>query len=104
MSATPDQIEAHVEAGEDLSDDGDYRGALAEYRAAWELIPEPKYDHESAWQLLGAIGDAHFLLGEWEACFDTFQQVIMYIGGIDTPSSACGSGRASWNWATSGRG
>ena len=83
--STQDQIDTHVESGEELADNGDYAGALANYQTAWELISEPKYDHESAWQLLGAIGDTHFVLGDWQACHDTFQQVIRYIGGEDNP-------------------
>lgn len=41
-------------------DASDLQGALREYHAAWQLLPEPKEDWEAATWILSAIGDAHF--------------------------------------------
>jgi hypothetical protein len=40
--------------------------ALSQYQAAWGLLPDPKTRWEAATWILAAIGDVHFLSGQFE--------------------------------------
>lgn len=55
-----EQIGALSEAGDALAEDEDFEGALAKYREAFDLLPEPKTQWEAGTWLMAAIGDANF--------------------------------------------
>ena len=59
-----------VEA-EALFDEGEDDRALSRFRAAWELIPEPKDRWQRALQVLCGIADCQFHLCDYEDCFRT---------------------------------
>lgn len=65
-----DQVHERVQAlsaeGDASAEQGRYREALAKYAEALGLLPEPTTDWEAATWLLAAIGDAHFLAGDYE--------------------------------------
>src|SRR5262245_65567329 len=60
-----DRIEALCKKGDALAEREKYPAALEQYWAAWDLLPEPKTDWEAATWILGAIGDANFLGGDF---------------------------------------
>jgi hypothetical protein len=64
MSSLSDSLHAQItglcQRGDALMSATDIQGALTEYHAAWQLLPEPKEDWEAATWILSAIGDAHF--------------------------------------------
>jgi tetratricopeptide (TPR) repeat protein len=81
-----EQIEAHCAKGDAFAEQGQFARALAEYAAAWELLPEPKKDWEAALWVLAAIGDAHFLSGNWQACRDALQEAVKgCAGAVENP-------------------
>lgn len=61
------QIQVLCGEGDDLADEGEYAEALILYRAAWDLLPAPRTKHEQATWILGAIGDALYLSGDYKA-------------------------------------
>jgi tetratricopeptide (TPR) repeat protein len=66
----PQQIEALCEHGNDLSAIGEYDEALAQFRDAWALLPEPRGTSEASLWLLGTMGDMEFQLERFEAARD----------------------------------
>jgi len=70
MAEIPDAIYEKLtrltEDGNVLADASDSAGALACFRAAWELLPEPRLDWDAALWLLVSIGDMEFQLGHYE--------------------------------------
>jgi tetratricopeptide (TPR) repeat protein len=62
-----ERIQALCKSGDALAEKGDYRAALAQYWAAWDLLPEPQIDWDAATWILAAIGDANFLGGDYAA-------------------------------------
>jgi hypothetical protein len=69
-------VERLCDEGERLADKGDHVNAVQRFRAAWNLIPEPKAEYEGAFSILGAIGDACFLGGDWQGCRDAMQRAV----------------------------
>ncbi|AIO30142.1 hypothetical protein DM39_6463 [Burkholderia cenocepacia] len=92
-----ERIAALSDAGDALAEDEDYAGALAKYRDAFDLLPEPKTNWEAATWLLAAIGDAHFFQQDYTAgatpsvmrCTARARSAIRFC--------ICGSGSASSN-------
>jgi tetratricopeptide (TPR) repeat protein len=87
----PDPLLAEVErrftAGEDfLDEDEREEEALAEFQAAWDLLPEPKADHDLGLQILAALADTHFYLGRWQECHTALQTAVKsYDGALENP-------------------
>jgi tetratricopeptide (TPR) repeat protein len=80
------QIEAHCTRGDELANRREFQTALKEYAVAWDLLPEPKTNWEAALWILTAIGDAHFLSGNWQACRKTLQQAVKACdGALENP-------------------
>jgi hypothetical protein len=52
--------------GDDAAKDEDFDTAVERYGAAWNLLPDPRTQWEAATWILAAIGDAHYLAGEFE--------------------------------------
>jgi len=77
----PNEIEREVtrlfEEGEAFVDEEDDASALACFEAAWKLIPEPKEAWQHALQVLGAVADSHFHLGDYEVCSREMQLVLL---------------------------
>ena len=61
-----EKIETICAKGEDLAEQECYEQAIEEYKKALELVPEPKYDDEASVWIYAAIGDAYFMLDEYE--------------------------------------
>jgi hypothetical protein len=70
-----DPVERLSAEGEALVDDQP-EAALAKFRAAWDAMPAPREEHESAVVLLAAIADCCFFLGRWDECCSAVQQAF----------------------------
>ncbi|HEX2901534.1 MAG TPA: hypothetical protein VHS96_17605 [Bacteroidia bacterium] len=73
-----DEIQSLCETADALADGGEYADALKKYWEAFELIPEPKEDWEASLWVLGAIGDANFLNGDFTAGRDNLANAMHY--------------------------
>jgi hypothetical protein len=71
-SAAPDKADSHFQRGVDAYREGDYAGALVEFRRAYTL--EPKY------QVLYNVAESYFQLQDYANALRTFQQYL-YEGG-----------------------
>jgi hypothetical protein len=80
MGELPDDLSAAVERllaeGEEFADEGRDAEALDRFRAAWDLLPEPKAECEPALRALAAIADSYFHLGNWQACYQTLRTAV----------------------------
>src|SRR5215218_8881344 len=68
MADALEEAERLFAEGEAFADEEADDEALALFRAAWEALPEPRGEQESAARILAAIADTHFHLGNWEEC------------------------------------
>ncbi len=79
------QIISLSQQGDELVNVGDKLGALQKYHAAWTLLPEPKEDWDAATWLLSAIGDAHFLSGDYKNAVAAFGNAVHCPNGVGNP-------------------
>jgi tetratricopeptide (TPR) repeat protein len=84
-----DKVHQHLttlsEQGNTLADKCDYSAALQKYWEAWDLLPEPKTEWESATWLLGAIGDANFLGRDFVAGRDNLSKAMTCPDAVGNP-------------------
>lgn len=70
------RLASYIDRANDLADDGDFEGALAKFKAALALIPEPQLDYEETCGLLIALGDMQFLLDDFAGCRESFAAAV----------------------------
>jgi len=89
MTELTDEAHARIqdlcEKGDAFAESGDYSAALAEYWAAWDLLPEPKTEWDAATWILAAIGDANFLGGDFTAGRDNLSLAMTCPDAIGNP-------------------
>jgi hypothetical protein len=85
MAKIPDTVDRLFAEGEKFADAEEYGEALARFQAAWALLPEPKDDQEPAVQILAAIADGYFYLGEWDKCREAVQHAFRCGAELDNP-------------------
>jgi hypothetical protein len=85
MSEVPDDVERLFAKGEEFVDAGEDVAALNHFRAAWELLPVPKEEQGPAIQLLAAIADSCFFLGDWEGCRQAVQHAFRAGADVANP-------------------
>lgn len=83
------EIQRLCAQGDRLTGIGLYPDALTAYRGAWDLLPDPKTEWRAATNILIAIGDTHFLDGDFRAgrhnllhalkCPDAFGDPFLYL-------------------------
>lgn len=61
--AVHNAITTYCAEGDELAEAGKYEEAIAVYREAWTLIPEPKTEWNAATWVIAALADAYFLGG-----------------------------------------
>lgn len=61
------RIQALCERGDQFAEKGNYAAAVELYWSAWDLLPEPQMEWEAATWILGSIGDANFMRGDYIA-------------------------------------
>lgn len=79
------EIQALCAQGDALAEQEDYQPALKVYWTAWDLLPEPKTQWEAATWILGAIGDANFLSGDFIAGRDNLSMAMQCPDAIGNP-------------------
>ena len=90
---TPIELDPHLytrinrvcEIGDTLAEEGKYNDAIASYQYAWDLLPDPKEQWEAATWILVAIGDAHFLHGNYFAALNTLEHAMHCPDAIGNP-------------------
>jgi tetratricopeptide (TPR) repeat protein len=80
-----ERIVAISKQGDDLAARQHWDDAIAAYRGAWDLLPDPKEDWDAATWLLAAIGDAQFLKKDYDASFLTFVHAMRCPGALGNP-------------------
>jgi hypothetical protein len=89
MPTISDDIQAEIDRlcaqGDADADCARYANALGAYWAAWDLLPEPKFECEAATWILAAVGDVNFLGGNFEAGRDNLCTVMHCPGAINIP-------------------
>lgn len=89
MSELDDALHAQItelsQDGNLLFDDGDLKGAVAKFDAAWALLPEPKNQWEAALWLLAAKGDVHFARQQYSEVVDVLMRAAMCPDGMENP-------------------
>lgn len=80
--ALHDRIKALCAAGDAAESSGD---AIAQYEQAWDLLPDPKTRWSAATWILAAIGDNHYLSGEFEQGRETLLTAMNCPDAIGNP-------------------
>src|SRR5579883_2690979 len=87
MTERPEDITAQVgrlfAEGEAFADDDEQ--ALARFRAAWDLLPDPKEEQGLAVQVLAAIANSHFYRGDWDECRQAVQDAFRCGADVANP-------------------
>lgn len=78
-------IQALLDEGDKLFDKGKFDAALAKYTAARDLLPSERERWEASTWVLTAIGDTHFLQGNFVAAQDALQQASVCPEGAENP-------------------
>jgi len=79
------QIARLCERGDQLAANGVFDEALKLYQNALDMLPAPKKDWEAALWIYAAIGDSHFLSGDFASAKTTFTEAISNVGGHGNP-------------------
>lgn len=82
---TYDAIQDLCAQGDELAEKSKFAQALKKYEAAWDLLPEPKTQWEAATWILGALGDACFLGGDFAAGRDKLALAMKCPDAIGNP-------------------
>ena len=82
---TYDRIRQLCAEGDELADSERFADAIGKYRAAWDLLPEPRTQWEAATWILGAIGDASFLGGDFGSGRDALTEAMHCPDAIGNP-------------------
>lgn len=89
MAELSDDIHARIQTlcqrGDALADTGEFPAALAQYWAAWDLLPEPQTDWAAATWILAAIGDANFQGGDFTAGRDNLALAMHCPDAVGNP-------------------
>ena len=83
--AVHDQITELCELGNAHADAEDLDAALACFRQAWDLLPEPQTQWEAATWLLASMGDMHFLKQDYEKARQTLQMAMHCPDALGNP-------------------
>jgi tetratricopeptide (TPR) repeat protein len=80
-----EKIQSYCRVGEDFMDEDDLSNALQQFWLAWDLLPKPKTQWESATWILSAIGDANFFSGDFAAGRDNLSLAMHCPNAIGNP-------------------
>jgi len=89
MATLSDEIHERIQSlckhGDEFATEDDYTAALEQYWTAWDLLPQPQTEWAAATWILGAIGDANFLNGEYSAGVDNLSQAMHCPNAVGNP-------------------
>jgi tetratricopeptide (TPR) repeat protein len=77
-----EKITALCDRGNAKCEEERFREALDDYGQALALIPQPIEDWEASTWVLAALGDCHFLLGDFKAAHHDLTRAMYCPGGI----------------------
>ncbi|GHC69457.1 hypothetical protein [Limoniibacter endophyticus] len=80
-----EKVTALSEEGDALVEAGDDAGAIAVWRAAFALLPQPQDQWEAATWLLASIGEAQANMGDDEEALATFERAAKTEDGVSNP-------------------
>lgn len=78
-------IDALADEGEALLDDAKFAEAATKFAAAFSHVPSPYQDWEISIWLLTALGESHFLSGNYQAASDAFTKALECPDAEDSP-------------------
>lgn len=79
------RIEALCAEGDRLAASSKFEEAVAQYNAAWSMVPEPRTDWAASTWILAAIGDACFLGGYRTSAREALEYAMLCPGGVGNP-------------------
>jgi len=89
MNELDDEIHERIKRfcadGDAAAERGEFAAAIEQYEKAWDLLPEPKTRWEAATWILAAIGDTHYLSGEFEQGRDTLLTAMRCPNAVGNP-------------------
>jgi len=74
------EIKSLMDSGDKCFDKGEYESAIKLYRKAVSLVPEPFIDQSISTELLTAIGDTYFKMGNYDEADKVFSDVMLCPG------------------------
>lgn len=83
--AVHERITALTNEGNAFADDNRFAEAIARFRSALALVPDPKEDWEAATWIYASIGDVLFLGRQYDEAFTEFQHALRCPDGIGNP-------------------
>ena len=83
--AVYERIQALCAEGDAFAKEANYSDALKNYWSAFDLLPEPKTGWDAATWILGAIGDANFLSGDFVAGRDNLSSAMHCPDALGNP-------------------
>jgi tetratricopeptide (TPR) repeat protein len=85
----PDDVHESIKRfcaeGDSLAEAARYREAVARYDQALALLPTPHQDWEAATWIYAALGDTHFLAGDFERARQALTTVMLCPNALDNP-------------------
>ncbi|MBV8049273.1 MAG: tetratricopeptide repeat protein [Paludibacterium sp.] len=89
-------IAHHCEDGDRLTEADQLDEALAAYRRAWDLLPDPQRAWEVATWIKVAIADVHFFAARFDEAIAELDYALTCPGGLSNPYIALRMGQALW--------
>jgi hypothetical protein len=80
-----DNAERLFAQGEEWADAQEDGAALNCFRAAWQVLPEPREQQPPAVRIQAAIADSCFYLGQWAECRDAVQRAFRCGADVSNP-------------------
>ena len=79
------KVDALSSQGNDLCDESRFSEAIEKWRAAIELLPEPRVDWEAYTWLSASIGDVQYQVGQLDAARNSLYDALNGPGGQENP-------------------
>jgi tetratricopeptide (TPR) repeat protein len=79
------RIKKLSKSGDHLVERGKYKQGIEKYIAALELVPQPMEEWEASTWLLTAIGDAHFLSGNYSLAIKALTDAMCCPNALGNP-------------------
>lgn len=78
-------IQDLLDQADELAEESRFLDAIRVFAQALEKLPEPQMEYDYAMHGYAGIGDAHFLLKDFNSSLDAFEKAKMCEGGIANP-------------------
>lgn len=80
-----DEIQAKLDEGDEHLDTDEFAEAIALFRRALSLIPDPKHHHDISLAAFTALGEAYFFSGHYRDAVVALKQAEKAPGGTENP-------------------